>query len=217
MRCIVVLLVAVSCSEPTYKPRRLPPLVAPTASETLRAIEVGELGFTPGERMVWEVRLRGMTIGRLELNVEDGAIRSRFATGTLASAVANVEHDLVTALEGARPCDARERLELDGKLRQFTTSYAGTLSHSLHTALGAIRVWARRDAVAGFLQVVVADKLVRLELQQPTQVQQSLRIDGKIVGLDEPAALTLWLDAARTIARVEVRSAGEQITATPSF
>ncbi len=217
MRRVLVILAAVACSEPTYRPRPLPPLVAPTPLVQTRAIEVMELGFTPGERMVWEVRLRGMTIGRVEMNVGTDEIRSRFATGTLASAVANVEHDLTTSLEGIRPGTTRERLELDGKLRQFTTSYAGTRSHSLHTALGAVRVWAARDATAGFLHVVVADTLVRVDLQQPTQLQQSLRIDGKIVGLDETAALTIWLDAARSITRIEVRTASEQITATPSF
>jgi hypothetical protein len=217
-RYIVLLLVLVAaCSEPAYKPRPLPPLVAPTPAAELEAIEVGELGFHPGERLVWEVRLRGMTIGRVEVDVDEHEIHSRFATGTLASAVANVEHDLVTALDGIRPHDTRERLELDGKLRQFTTSYVGTQSHSLHTALGVIRAWARADASPGFLHVVVADKLVRVDLQQPTLVQNALRVDGKIIGLDEPAALTIWLDAAKSITRLEVRSAGEQITATPSF
>jgi hypothetical protein len=212
-----VLVIAVACREPTHTVRPLPPLVAPTQAAEARAIDVPALGFTLGERMVWEVRLRGMTIGRAEIRVGDGEIRSRFATGTLASAVANVEHELVTSLAGVRPREAEERLEIDGKFRQLKTNYAGTLSHSLHTALGAIRAWAKADAPPGFLHVVVVDKLVRVDLQTPTQVQHSLRVDGTIVGLDEPASLTIWLDSARSVTRIEVRSAGEQITATPSF
>lgn len=205
------------CSEPKYVPRPLPALVAPAQATELREILPASLGFEVGDRLVWEVRLRGMAIGRAELNVEGGAIRSRFATGALASAFAHVEHDLVTVLEGARPASATERIDLDGKVRQFTTDFAGTRSHSVHTALGGVRAWAVKDAAPGFMLVVVGDKLVRLELQAPTELGGSLRVDGKIVGLDDPVSLTIWMDAARSITRVEVRSDGEQITATPSF
>lgn len=206
-----------ACTEPTYKARPLPPLVAPTPAAEIGEIHPAALGFTVGERLVWDVHVRGMSIGRLELTVRNDAIKSRFATGTLASAVASVEHDLTTVVDGAKPVSSSERFDLDGKIRNFSTQYTGTRSHSIHTALGAVRGWAVRGAAAGFLHVVVGDKLVRLELQPPSELQGALRIDGKIVGLDDPIALTIWFDAAHSITRIEARSAGEQVTLIPSF
>jgi hypothetical protein len=217
----LVLAVAVSllgaCSEPTYVARPLPPLVAPTPAAEVGEIQATALGFTAGERFVWDVHVRGMTIGRLELAVRSDTIKSRFATGTLASAIATVEHDLTTVIDGGRPVSSRERFDLDGKIRHFATQFTGTRSHSIHTALGAIRAWAVRGAPAGFLHVVVGDKLVRLELQPPAELQGVLEVDGRIVGLDDPVALTITLDASHVITRIEARSAGEQITLVPSF
>lgn len=217
MRGVLAAIAIVGCSEPTYVPKPLPPLVAPAPAADVQPIVVHELGLAPGERMVWEVRLRGMAIGRLELVVGKGEVRSRFATNTLASTFASVEHELVTTLDRDRPHSTRERLDANGTLRQFSTEFAGTTSHSLHTALGAVRAWAVRARAPGFLHVVFADKLVRLELAQPAVSRGWTRIGGKLVGLASPVSFRMWLDAARTITRIEVRSDGEQITATPSF
>src|SRR6185503_18049488 len=133
----------------------------------------------------------------------------------LASAVANVEHDLQTIVDrtSARPSLSSERLEADGKLRQFNTQYAGTTAHSFHTALGAIRVWAKPDAAPGFLLVVHADQVFRLELQRPFTQEDRLRIDGRVIGPDIDLALTIWLDAARTPVRIEVRDGDDRVTA----
>jgi hypothetical protein len=158
-----------------------------------------------------------MTIGRLELSVGADSIRSRFATGTLASAIATVEHDLVTVIADGRPVSSKERVDLDGKIRHFATQFTGTRSHSIHTALGAVRAWAVRGAKAGFLHVVVGDRLARLELQPPSELPDLLQIEGKLVGLDEPVALTLWLDPEHRFTRIEARASGEQITLMPSF
>jgi hypothetical protein len=212
-----LLLVLGACSEPTYVARPLPPLVAPTPAAEVGEIQATSLGFTVGERFVWDVHVRGMTIGRLELTVRDGTIKSRFATGTLASAIATVEHDLTTVVTDGHPVSSNERFDLDGKIRHFSTQFTGTRSHSIHTALGAIRAWAVRGAPAGFLHVVVGDKLARLELQPPSELQGSLQIDGKIVGLDDPIAISITFDASHTITRIEARSGGEQITLLPSF
>jgi hypothetical protein len=206
-----------ACSEPTYVARPLPPLVAPTPPAEVGEIQPASLGFTVGERFVWDVHVRGMTIGRLELAVRDDAIKSRFATGTLASAIATVEHDLTTVVDGGKPVSSRERFDLDGKIRHFSTQFKGTRSHSIHTALGAVRGWAVPGAPAGFLHVVVGDKLVRLELQPPSELQGVLTVDGKIVGLDDPVAITITFDASHAITRIEARSGGEQITLIPSF
>jgi hypothetical protein len=131
------------------------------------------------------------------------------------SAISNVEYDLQTIVDrsSARPHVSSERLEAEGKLRQFNTQYAGTTAHSFHTALGAIRVWARPEAAPGFLLVVHADQVFRLELARPITQQEQLRIDGHVIGPDVDLALSIWLDAARTPVRIEVRDGDERVTA----
>jgi hypothetical protein len=212
---IITLLVAGCGSEPKLIMKPLPPLMEPQARTPLREIVVGGVGLEAGESWIWDVQVKGFSIGRVDMHVADEAILSRFRTNALASALANVEHDLETLVDrtSARPHVSTERLELGGKLRQFTTQYAGTTAHSFHTALGAIRVWARPDAAPGFLLVVHADQVFRLELQRPSVQQELLRIDGHIVGPDVDLSFAIWIDAARTPSRIEIRDGDDRVTA----
>jgi hypothetical protein len=212
---IITLLVAGCGSEPKLIMKPLPPLMEPQARTPSREIVVGDIGLDPGDSWIWDVQVKGFSIGRVDLHVAQEAILSRFRTNALASALANVEHDLETTVDrtSARPHASSERLELGGKLRQFNTQYAGTTAHSFHTALGAIRVWARPDAAPGFLLVVHADQVFRLELQRPSVQQELLRIDGHIVGPDVDLSLSIWIDAARTPTRIEIRDGDDRVTA----
>lgn len=207
-------LLALGCkSEPAYVPPPLPPLVTPRAAADLPPLRVDQLGFTPGERFVYMVRVRGFSIGSVELTAGQGEIRSTFATSLLAGAFSSVKDDLVTTLDGSRPATSHERLVIDGQARELTKTYTGTASHSLHTALGAIRTWAKRGATAAFLTVAIPDRTVRVELSEPSGGKDWLRVDGTIVGLDAPATFTCWLDTAHVITRVEVRMDSDQVTA----
>ena len=171
----------------------LPALVAPEPRVQPQEIAVPDLGLVAGEHWIWDVQVRGFSIGRAELRVLDRDVESRFRTGVLASAVANIEHDLITTVDraSARPQTSTERIELAGKLRQFATQFAGTTAHSFHTALGAIRAWARPDARAGFLHVVHANQLFRLELARPIVQQAMLRVDGHVRGPDVDLDVTV--------------------------
>lgn len=213
MKLVLACCLVAACAEPPYVAKPLPPLVVPRAPTELTAIAAATLGFTPGEQFTYMVRLRGFTIGSASLSASDGEIRSHFATSLLAQAVAKVSHDLQTSIIGIRPKIGQERLELDGRTRQFATDYTNTTSHSIHTAIGTVRAWARLGAPAGFLLVVVADQLVRIELDEPSGGKDWLRVDGKLVGLDAPASFTCWLGAANVITRIEIRTDGEQVTA----
>jgi hypothetical protein len=214
MRAVLILLLAAACGEPKLVMKPLPPLMEPQARTPLREIVVHDIGLAPGEHWIWDVQVKGFSIGRLELTVAGEEIQSRFRTSGLASAVANVEHDLQTVVdrESARPYVSSERLELGGKLRQFNTQYAGTTAHSFHTALGAIRAWAHPDAAPGFLLVVHADQVFRLELERPIAQQDALEIHGHVIGPDVDLALTIWLDAARGPSRFEVRDGDDRVT-----
>jgi hypothetical protein len=212
---LITVLVAGCGSEPKLVMKPLPPLMEPQARVASREILVDDIGLEPGENWIWDVQVRGFSIGRVELHVTSEEILSRFRTNQLASALANVEHDLQTIVvrESARPHVSSERLEAGGKLRQFNTQYAGTTAHSFHTALGAIRVWAKHDAQPGFLLVVHADQVFRLELQRPALQQELLRIDGHVIGPDVDLALSIWIDAARTPTRIEIRDGDDRVTA----
>ena len=212
---LITILIAGCGGEPKLVMKPLPPLMEPQARVPSREIVVGDIGLDPGEHWIWDVQVKGFSIGRGEMHVGAEEIVSRFRTSALASALANVEHDLQTIVDrtSARPQVSSERLDAEGKLRQFNTQYAGTTAHSFHTALGAIRVWARPDAAPGFLLVVHADQVFRLELARPITQQEQLRIDGHVIGPDIDLALTIWLDAARTPVRIEVRDGEDRVTA----
>lgn len=213
MRLVLACCLTAACSEPNYVAKPLPPLVVPKQPTELRPITTTTLGFTAGETYVYMVRLRGFTIGTARLAVTETAITSHFATSMLAQAITSISHDLTTTLEATRPKLGTERLSVDGKARQFATDYTGTTTHSIHTAIGFVRSWARLGAAAGTLQVVVGDQLVRVELAEPSGGKDWLRIEGTLVGLDAPATFTCWLDGSQVITRIEIRSDGEQVTA----
>jgi hypothetical protein len=216
MRVALITLLLAGCGgEPKLIMKPLPPLMEPQARAPAREIVVSDVGLDPGESWIWDVQVKGFSMGRVELHVKDEEIMSRFRTNALASALANVEHDLQTIVDrtSARPHVSSERLELAGKLRQFNTQYAGTTAHSFHTALGAIRVWAKPDATPGFLLVVHADQVFRLELRHPSAQQESLRVDGRIVGPDVDLALTIWFNGTHAPSRIEIRDGEDRVTA----
>jgi hypothetical protein len=216
MRCSVVTLALVACAEPHVVMKPLPPLQAPAPPSVAREIVVHELGLERGEHWIWDVQMKGLSIGRIELVVGEQQIESHFRTNPLASMVASIEHDLVTVVDraAARPQTSSERLELAGKLRQFSTQFAGTTAHSIHSALGAVRTWARPDALPGYLDVVHADQTFRFELSEPLVSHGMVRVDGKITGSDiDPLSLTIWFDAAHVPAKIELRDGDERVTA----
>lgn len=211
--CWLLAVVIAGCtSEPNLVMKPLPPLAPPVAP--LIELADGPIGFQPGEHLIWEVQARGMDIGRLELEVDEHAITSRFATNRLVSAFAKVDHELVTRIDDGAPVSASEKLDYDGELRQSTVDLAHGKTHSLHTALGLIRAWAHDGAQPGFTSVVFMDKRYRLSLEQPSLEGELLRVDAKINGDGEaPIGVTLWLDAEHRPVRVEVRADDDRVTA----
>jgi hypothetical protein len=215
MRAGLITLLLIGCGEPKLVMKPLPPLVEPKARVQAQEILLRDIGLEPGEHWIWDVQVRGFSIGRVELRVGDEEIESHFHTGALASAVKSVGHDLITLIDRAssRPHMSTERVDAEGKVRQFTTQFAGTTAHSFHTALGAIRAWAKPGAAAAFVNVVHADQVFRLELEAPHAQQELLRINGHVIGPEVDLGLTMWLDPARTPTRIEIRDGDDRVTA----
>src|SRR5262245_51668953 len=96
LAAVPVLALAAPGCEPPLIPQPLPALAAARAPI---AIAVRALHLAPGESLIWDVSMHGLTIGRAELVTGDGEVRSRFKTGGLASSFASLRHELVTELD----------------------------------------------------------------------------------------------------------------------
>lgn len=212
----------------------LPELVM--AEAPAAPIAVRELLLVPQERMIWDVHWKGLTVGRVELAVDGDEVHSRFRTGSVVSTVTSVQHELATVLDrvGARPASQREALTVDGEARAIDAVFDGAgyriegqpphtvkhgSVHTLHSAIGVLRAWARPGAKPGFLFVLFAGELLRLEVAEPVAEQlgdrATLRIDGRAVGGATPAIVTIWLRAGedRTPLRIELASDDSRVTA----
>jgi len=206
--------VLAGCGEQRLVAKPLPQLAPPPVLVEATEIVVPELGLVVGDHWMWDVQVRGFSVGRIELTVGETEIVSHFRTNDLASAFAHIKHDLVTVIGAGRAESSTERLDYRGKDRQFSTLHAGTTTHSFHSALGAVRVWAKPDARPGFLHVVHADNVYRFDLAQPVAQHGMLRIDGKVNGPDiDPISLSIWLDDSRVPRRIEVRDGDDRVTA----
>ena len=232
---LLSLLGATACGRgPGVPVRPLPELVMP--SPAAAPIAVRELLLVPQEKMIWEVHWKGLTIGRVELVVGDDEVHSRFRTGAVVSTVTSIQHELATVLDrvGARAASQHEELTVDGSARTIDATFDGAgfaiegqppqtvkrgRVHTVHSALGALRAWARPEARPGFLVVLLAGEPIRLEVGEPVpeqlQDRAALRIDGRAVGGASPATVTIWLRAEddRTPLRIELASDEARLTA----
>jgi hypothetical protein len=215
--------------EPRIPPRPLPELVKP---QPLVAIQVPMLMFSPGETMTWNVTAKGFTIGRADLGVSEHAVHSRFETGKLVSAFARVHHELQTVLGASAPTTSSEVLDVDGEVTRADSEFNGpryrvgdkvgmvpngNLGHTLHSALGTLRAWASPDARAGFLYVLHAGDLLRIDVAQPLVEKlrgvSTLRIELRIHA-EELVAVTMWLRASdRVPVRFEAAAADAKVIA----
>jgi hypothetical protein len=240
MRLIAVMFVVACGRPPQFPVKPLPELISSAVPAT--PLAVAALTLPPGESLLWNVHWKGITIGRAELVVSDREVRSRFKTDMLVSTVVSVQHELETVLDraAARASSATESLAIDGQTKQVVAlfdgaSYAidgrffslpdGNPGHTLHSALGAVRAWAAPDAHPGFLFIVHAGQLVRLDVARPvvealegTQETKALRVECRVhpqASKTEPFAVTLWLtdDDKRTPIRIAVTNGSEHIAA----
>lgn len=238
MRCLVAVTLLAACGYPTPFPvKPLPELVS--AVMPVAPIPLAALVLPPGESLIWSVHWKGLTVGRAEMTVSDGNVRSRFTTDALVSTVVTIRYELETVLDrtAARPIRATEQLVINGETKQVAAtfdgaSYAidgrsfavpgGNLGQTLHTALGALRAWAAPDARPGFLFIVHGGQLYRVDISRPVaeelQGTKTLRVECRVHPDDDKLAsfaVTAWLaaDPQRTPIRLEVTNAEAHITA----
>jgi hypothetical protein len=194
-----------------------------------------------GEQMVWEVYWRGVLIGNASLDVDARRAHSKFATGILARALADVRYELTTKLDAQIAREASElvvldgtttrtELQLDGARYRMTREGTaisddvpgGTALHTLHSALGALRAWAAPNASRAYLWLALRGKLYRLDATPPAAETldgiRTLRVECVVRALDptlEQVDVTLWLSTSpdHTPVRIVVETSGERIAA----
>jgi len=231
--CNALLLVClVACGEPKYVAKPLPELIA---NPRRAAISVSAVLLPDGERLRWEVHHKGFTIGRAELVVGGARITSRFRTSQLASMFARAEHELTTTLAhaGTYPDFASEAAVVDGEHENYEISFdrsvyviAGKarripdgVGHTLHSALGVLRAWASPTARPGYLNVLHAGELYRLDVDTPTREDwrgtPTLKIEARILGTEKPILVTMWLTAngPHIPIRIAISHDGKQLDA----
>jgi len=196
-----------------------------------------ETNLVAGEQMVWEVFWRGVSIGKASLTVDAQRAHSKFTTGILASALADVRYELTTRLADHVAREASELVVLDGdttrtEMRLDGARYrintragdvpGGTALHTLHSALGALRAWAAPNAARGYLWLALRGKLYRLDAARPAAETlegiRTLRVECVVRALDptiDQVDVTVWLStsADRTPVRIVVETNGERIAA----
>jgi hypothetical protein len=231
MRTVIILVLLAGCGEKKYVAKPLPDLIA---NPRRAAISVPRLVLPDNERLRWEVHHKGFTIGRAELLVNGSRIVSRFKTSQLASMFARAQHELTTTLAhaGTYPDFATELAEVDGTKESYDISFDGSvfviggkgrridgIAHTLHSALGVLRAWASPSAQPGFLNVVHAGELFRLDVDAPSKEDwrgtKTLKFDGRILGAEKPILVTIWLsdNERRVPIRIAISHDGKQLDA----
>ena len=194
MRTLLLVCVA-SCGSAglAFKPAALPDLVA--AKPVEHPIVSHELLLVPGEHMIYEVHLHGITVGKFEMEVGETEVTSHFQTDSIAAAFANAHHDLSTVLDRttATPTIASESLVIGDDTKHF--DYDGKNGQTVHTALGLLRSWVASDATPGFLTVQELGHQYRLAVKRPAvedlQGTKTFRVDTS-VNTKSPTTIQIW-------------------------
>jgi hypothetical protein len=183
-----------SCgSEARFKPAVLPELVAAKPAE--HPIAPHELLLVPGEHLVYEVHVHGITVGKVELAVGETEVTSTFNTDSLASAFATVHHELSTVLDrgNARAAIGSEELAVGDDAKHF--SIDGKNGQTVHTAIGLLRAWVATDATPGFLTVQELGHTYRLAVKRPIvedlEGTKAFRVDAA-VNTKDPMTIQIW-------------------------
>jgi hypothetical protein len=195
MRTLLLVCVAScgSASGPAFKPATLPDLVAAKPAE--HPIVSHELLLVPGEHMIYEVHLHGITVGKIDMEVGETEVTSHFQTDSLAAAFATAHHDLSTVLDraSATVTIASESLVIGDEAKHF--DYDGKNGQTVHTALGLLRSWVASDAAPGFIIVQELGHQYRLAVKRPTvedlQGTKTLRVDTS-VNTKSPTTIQIW-------------------------
>ncbi|MFT3694744.1 MAG: hypothetical protein QM831_16465 [Kofleriaceae bacterium] len=192
-----VVLASCGTSGQTFKPAPLPELVKAQPAD--QRITAHEMLLVPGEQLIYEVHLHGITVGKLEMDVSETEVTSKFATDSVAAAFASVHHDLSTTLDrpNARAVAGLEQFVMGDQTKNF--QYDGKNGQTIHTTLGLLRGWVASDATPGFVDVQELGHKYRMVVKRPLVEDlagtKAFRVDTT-VNTKEPLTIQIWFDTA---------------------
>lgn len=243
MRSILVVLAVAGCTGGAHSRFPFEPLPELVVAKPPSApLAIPRLFVEPGEHAIWDISAKGFAIARAELAVDaSGNETSKLETSLLASSVTSIKHELSTVIDpdGPRPKTAVETLAVDGETTHVEAAFDAAAYvvdgravrapnvHTLHTALAALRAWVAPEAHGGFLQVLVAGDLYRLEVDQPGLEDLSgakmFRIHCRILPPPPkpgdkdraPISASIWFSAddARVPMRIEIAGTSGKLVA----
>ena len=178
--------------------------------------ELGQTFGVPGEAMEYQVSLRGVIVGRVQVAVGkagfvDGKhaiiVRSRGTSAGLVSLITNLKWELTTTLDMTTGLPIREIeeswLEEDGEPEHHRNEREwGDRGFNLHAAAGALRGWHSRAGQRASFQVTIDRADIDVELWDAAREylasakQPAVRYDGVAL---EKYSFSVWIsdDEAR--------------------
>lgn len=160
--------------------------------------ELGQTFGVPGEAMEYQVSLRGVTVGRVQVAVgKPGTfdahraiiVRSRGTSAGFLSLITNLKWELTTTLDldSGLPLHELEEswLESDGEPEHHRNDRNwGERGFNLHAAAGALRGWRSQSGQRARFDVTIDQATIDVELWDaareylPSAKQPAVRYDG---------------------------------------
>jgi len=189
MRSAAVVIALVGCAQGFAKAPK--PDAAPSEL-------IGQTFGVPGEAMEYQVALRGVTVGRVQVAVGrpgfvDGhraiIVRSRGTSAGFLSLITNLRWELTTTLDMTSGLPIREVeeswLEEDGEPEHHRNEREwGDRGFNLHAAAGALRGWHSRAGQRASFEVTIDQAEIDVELWEAareyvaSEKQPAVRYDG---------------------------------------
>jgi hypothetical protein len=187
----------------------------------------GKALAVPGEAMEYQVALRGVTVGRVQVAVGKPGwvegrpaiiVRSRGASAGLLSMIGNLRWELTTTLDletGEVLREVEESwLEVGGKQEHDRNEHSHEHDYNLHAAAGALRAWRSSLGDHTHLDVRIDRAEIDVELHDAAREMLGNRPAVRYEGIAlEKYAFRLWLsdDAARVPLLLRTESKWGQI------
>jgi hypothetical protein len=214
MRIGAAVLVCAGCAQGFAK--------GPKPDDASAATLAGQTFGVPGEAMEYQVALRGVTVGRVQVAVGQPGwiegrhaiiVRSRGTSAGLLSLIKNLRWELTTTLDLATGLPIRELeeswLEADGEPEHDRSErdWGSDRGYNLHAAAGALRGWRSREGQRATFEVTIDHFAVDVELWDaarewaPGAKQPAVHYDG--IALDK-YSFSVWIsdDEARVPLRL---------------
>jgi hypothetical protein len=169
MRIALVTVALAGCAQGLAKSPKPDAAPSELVAKTLFAV--------PGEAMEYQVALRGITIGRVQVAVGqpgwiDGTraiiVKSRGTSAGFLSLIGDLRWELTTTLDMTTGLPMRELeetwVDIEGKAKHRRRDRAGSGGYNMHAAAGALRGWRSQQGQRAELDVTIEQWQIGVEV-----------------------------------------------------